>query len=1588
MSEVIVRKQIVLEAVDRVTRPLSEMNERISQLEQKMSSLGMKFSTGASEQGQFRSALSNTKATAGQTAESLQKLNSDIDKLKAANPDIKVRVNDSQANDELNKLKNNIHQTESLAERLGNSNFMQKLSSGLGNVRSATEHTKESFSSLKTTIAGTAIGQTIATGVSSAWQGVTTAIGESVKAGISYNLQMQTMNATWTTLTGSTSKAKTMTDSIVSLSNALGQDVSVTDELSQQFYHVLDNQPKTEKLTKSFLTMGDAIGLSGDRLEQVGMDFTHMMSNGKIQLGELNQITDAFPMFGEALLKYERKVKNNANLTMSQLRDDISAGKISSQDAINTFNQLGDKYKKASDNLMGTLPGMARQIKARWSQLMGDAMAPTTNAVNPIVKQISEWIKDKQTTQEFEDLGKAVNNGVGSIMQSLANTFGNGSVSRMLDNAVNGLTKMTKAVSGWTARNAASIISMLSSLGRIAGGIGKGAFDAIAGMLGSITHTKGDGVSTAADALQKIADHQKALEMVGKTLAMYFVATKLAKAASALNLIYRSLLMISTIGMRKSATGTLIGDLINFGTEGKTATELTGFGKLISSLAEKFGKGGKNSGDAFVKGTNEAFNKSKISLGGLSTSAESQMSVAGEAAGGSFIKRFGARAVSGFSTVGRTIGGRLVTGITVALGAVDILRGLTGTHIHDRARMIGGGVGTLIGGGIGAALGGPVGLTIGSMLGNVLGKGVGDFLKKFKHMDWSWDGLKSSFAKAWDGVVSGAKKTWSAFKKWWNNDGSDGSKASSSKSSSADNKTPSQNEIKSLGGNHYSKTDITNVKSMNAAIKDYIGSLKDLKKAIKTNDPTKELNSMNNDLKKAASYWEKIAKPLKTSANSFKTLGSSMKSVKDSISQLTGKNGLETFDKDLKSLSSDVKNSKIADNFKSMADQIKKSDLIKQFTKLTTTLKNSLRYWKDTSKNIKEAAGSFKTLRTSMDHINSATKGLTGKNGLKAFDSQLKELSKDVKNSKIADHFKVLSDQIKKSDIVKQLTQLTKTIKESVKYWNSLAKPIKTTSNSVVDLGKSAKTLTDGRNGLPALDANVKTLANDLTKYNFGKEMQEQMNVANKAVGDHGFIGEFRNMVNSLKSSLRSFKSTFSRDWKKIWGGLSDNVRDGIKNAESAAKTGFDGLEGKENSFTSSFLKSWRSWVDDVVSSMESGFKKLPSIASDAMHGIVKQLNKGISGVNSVISQFGGDKKLSTISYAEGTKLPHPGGKAVLNDGNTPFKQELVWQPSRGWSVPRGQYTVHDLEPGSLVMNAKQVQGMLKHRSTVPHYADGNLSDDELEKLGEQFEKHPAQASKDLMLKFTNWNGSRINQSLGKSMAIGLANGIANVLKDLLGEEKEPVNGNWEPVIRSAFAKLGVKATDVKAHKLLRQIQTESGGNEKVPQKVWDINMANGNPAQGLLQFVPSTFRRWAIPGHGNILSGFDQILAAINALEHGGEGGWSNVGQGHGWASGGHITALSRGWIADNPEHDEYVINPYNDNALPLLNEAYSKVAMRRPDLRTHQSDNSQVIALLKVAVDRLSNINMNPVVRVQDVRDAINQSNAKNYAMMKGSM
>src|SRR5699024_417318 len=62
-----------------------------------------------------------------------------------------------------------------------------------------------------------------------------------------------------------------------------------------------------------------------------------------------------------------------------------------------------------------------------------------------------------------------------------------------------------------------------------------------------------------------------------------------------------------------------------------------------------------------------------------------------------------------------------------------------------------------------------------------------------------------------------------------------------------------------------------------------------------------------------------------------------------------------------------------------------------------------------------------------------------------------------------------------------------------------------------------------------------------------------------------------------------------------------------------------------------------------------------------------------------------------------------------------------------------------------------------------------------------------------------------------------------------------------------------------------------------------DINSRSGNPAQGLLQYIPSTFKNYAVKGHKNIKSGYDQLLAFFNnkhwRSQFNPNGGWSPSG-------------------------------------------------------------------------------------------------------------
>lgn len=88
----------------------------------------------------------------------------------------------------------------------------------------------------------------------------------------------------------------------------------------------------------------------------------------------------------------------------------------------------------------------------------------------------------------------------------------------------------------------------------------------------------------------------------------------------------------------------------------------------------------------------------------------------------------------------------------------------------------------------------------------------------------------------------------------------------------------------------------------------------------------------------------------------------------------------------------------------------------------------------------------------------------------------------------------------------------------------------------------------------------------------------------------------------------------------------------------------------------------------------------------------------------------------------------------------------------------------------------------------------------------------------------------------------------------------------WKGDIKRAAKKMKVNLSNRELNGIVAQIARESNGNAGVTQgNIGDINNLRGTPAQGLLQYVPSTFNSYKVKGHGNIKNGYDQLLAFFN---------------------------------------------------------------------------------------------------------------------------
>ena len=310
----------------------------------------------------------------------------------------------------------------------------------------------------------------------------------------------------------------------------------------------------------------------------------------------------------------------------------------------------------------------------------------------------------------------------------------------------------------------------------------------------------------------------------------------------------------------------------------------------------------------------------------------------------------------------------------------------------------------------------------------------------------------------------------------------------------------------------------------------------------------------------------------------------------------------------------------------------------------------------------------------------------------KATSSLAKSLSK-LKSKTIK-----VNAKVKGQSSVKKLTKAIKKVKGK--------KPkIKVKVTGTSNLKKLQKSITTTHKRVTSLDKAVK-------KNKFGKEISEQAEKATK----------------SLKG-----KGNFSKTFNKM---VKDVDKD-IKGMKKSATSEFDSMEKK----IQASMKKIHTGVVKLATSTATGFKnalhKMVGYAGSDMKSTIAQLNRGIKGINKVLSQFGGNAAvIKPVKFARGTvngALTHD-TLAMVNDAEYGPKQEAV---IRGNDVllPQQENQIVKLQAGDKVLNGYQTLE-LAHSFGLPHFAKGSgVSHSALRKLAEKNLKNFAQAFKSMFTK-------------------------------------------------------------------------------------------------------------------------------------------------------------------------------------------------------------------------------------------------------------
>lgn len=512
--------------------------------------------------------------------------------------------------------------------------------------------------------------------------------------------------------------------------------------------------------------------------------------------------------------------------------------------------------------------------------------------------------------------------------------------------------------------------------------------------------------------------------------------------------------------------------------------------------------------------------------------------------------------------------------------------------------------------------------------------------------------------------------------------------------------------------------------------------------------------------------------------------------------------------------------------------------------------------------------------------------------------------------------------------------------------------------------------------------------------------------------------------MQSIGKSIATHSSSLTKTWDNTWSTMKRLTVNAWQVIRQRSSDGMSNVRGAISNGMNSIQRIWNSGWSAFANFFKGIWSGIKQAAADGMNGVINVINAAIGGINKVWSFFTGHgtglSNIGKVHFAQGGVIHRH--LSVINDGDGPDWKELVQTPDGGLYMSQERNWTGFLPEGTRVYSGPETRQIMNavgvdHYATggvvgAKHYADGGIISEgidwakgTLDNLGswlgdkfsalEDFLADPLKATKGLIEKAT----SGLYNNLGHyaDLAHGAMDKLTQPIADWFKKGLEKLEAQFESggaspdLIRAAAAKMHVSISGADISHIMNVIKHESGGNAHAINN-WDSNAKKGTPSKGILQFIDPTFRSYAMPGHTNIYSPFDQLLAMFNDTTWRSDltlGGWGPTG-GRRYALGGEVFGLTNAIIGDNPEHHEFVLNPYATSAEPLLDRAFEATANAQPSGQTTPQGNGskmdRMISLLEALVASVQGLDLNVALDGDSIVKYANKKNAKAYNMMKG--